>query len=206
MKAMDKQPAPKIAILGWGSLIWDKRPEFDDKHGEWKDDGPELPLEFSRISETRLGALTLVIDPDHGQTCTVQHALSTRMNPEDAIADLRCREGTMMKRMGFYFAGGSRTCEPPVPHSIPAWAKAKELDAVVWTGLPSNFEDVLRKQKLKEELTTFSVKNAIAHIQRLNPEAKAMAATYVWRAPAYVDTPLRRALQAAPWFASPEPE
>ena len=33
---------PRIAILGWGSLIWDKRPEFDEKHAPWEDDGPAL--------------------------------------------------------------------------------------------------------------------------------------------------------------------
>lgn len=37
----------KIAILGWGSLIWDKRPDFDDRHGKWEPDGPELPFDES---------------------------------------------------------------------------------------------------------------------------------------------------------------
>ena len=34
-----------IAILGWGSLLWDERPEFDGQHGDWKFDGPVVPLE-----------------------------------------------------------------------------------------------------------------------------------------------------------------
>jgi hypothetical protein len=40
----------KIAILGWGSLLWDKRPEFDEQHDEWQFDGPKLKIEFSRVS------------------------------------------------------------------------------------------------------------------------------------------------------------
>jgi hypothetical protein len=101
----DKKAAPRIALLGWGSLIWDKRPDFDKYHGEWLADGPILPLEFSRVSgETRKRALTLVIDPDNGTNCTVQYAMSTRKDPDDAIADLRCREGTVMRCMGFWFA------------------------------------------------------------------------------------------------------
>lgn len=53
----------KIAILAWGSLIWDDNwPEFDKQRGEWLKDGPILPLEFSRVSASRDKALTLVID------------------------------------------------------------------------------------------------------------------------------------------------
>jgi len=44
----------KIAILGRGSLLWDKKPEFEKRHGSWYEDGPLLKLEFSRISDSRL--------------------------------------------------------------------------------------------------------------------------------------------------------
>src|SRR5690348_12261181 len=100
----DKEP-PKIAILAWGSLIWDDGwPQFDKQRGEWLKDGPVLPLEFSRISASRDKALTLVIDPDNGSDCKVMYAISKRKNPDDAIADLRDREGTIMDHMGFHFA------------------------------------------------------------------------------------------------------
>ena len=36
-----------IAILGWGSLLWDERLEFDDHHAPWELDGPNLEIEFS---------------------------------------------------------------------------------------------------------------------------------------------------------------
>jgi hypothetical protein len=31
---------PQIAILGWGSLLWEDRPEFDEWHDNWRSDGP----------------------------------------------------------------------------------------------------------------------------------------------------------------------
>ncbi|WP_457663205.1 hypothetical protein [Sinorhizobium medicae] len=196
---MNKKADLRIAILGWGSLIWDKRPEFDEKHEKWEDDGPVLKLEFSRISETRKGALTLVIDNDYGQDCTVQYTFSTRKDPVDAIADLRCREGTIMKRMGFWFADGSQTCEPDVPQTIPLWAKAKKIHVVVWTGLPRNYE----KEASPGNKSVFSVEAATAYVQNLPAEGKAKAAEYIWRAPNYVTTPLRTALLSAPWFPPP---
>jgi hypothetical protein len=52
---------PKIAILGWGSLLWEGGAEFDRWHDEWRLDGPVLRLELSRVSSRRLDALTLVI-------------------------------------------------------------------------------------------------------------------------------------------------
>ncbi|MHC2302867.1 hypothetical protein [Rhizobium mongolense] len=65
----EKKVALRIAILGWGSLIWDQRPEFDMHHKGWLRGGPVLMLEFSRISESRKSALTLVIDNTHGEPC-----------------------------------------------------------------------------------------------------------------------------------------
>ena len=183
----------RIAILGWGSLFWDERPEFDETHDDWQLDGPILPLEFSRVSETRTRALTLVIDSENGTDCRVAYAMSKRRCPEDAIADLRCREGTVLKRIGFWFVDGSSRCEPEVPDAIVSWAKEKTLDVVIWTGLPSNF-----KKKVNKD---FSVKAAIEHLQGLPPKGKANAATYVWRAPSFIRTKLRVALETEPWFA-----
>jgi hypothetical protein len=86
----------KTAILGWGSLLWDSRPEFDSQHGPWDPNGPILPIEFCRVSETRGGALTLVIDDQFGAACTCKFSISARNNPDDTISDLRCREGTTL--------------------------------------------------------------------------------------------------------------
>jgi len=193
---------PQIAILAWGSLIWDDRwPAFDDQRGEWLDDGPVLPLEFSRVSKTRNGALTLVIDPDNGDDCKVMYAMSRRRNAADAIADLRDRESTIMDHIGFYFAQEpERKCVPAVPDAIPAWAKTKQLDVVVWAGMPSNFP---AKNAVKKG-EKFSIDAAIAHLQTITPEGKAAAATYLWRAPGLVVTKLRTRLQAEPWFSTPK--
>ena len=59
----------KIAILGWGSLIWlPKDLNFDTNSG-WKENGPVLPIEFARISQD--GRLTLVITPNGTEVTTL---------------------------------------------------------------------------------------------------------------------------------------
>lgn len=185
---------PTIAILGWGSLLWDVRPEFNQHHLPWQFDGPQLPIEFARISKTPGGALTLVLDSACGTPCTVAHARSKRNDPEDAIFDLRSREGTTRKNIGYFFANGSaqQAREASTLATIAAWAKAKAFDVVVWTDLPSNFQ--------AEAGQPFSVPAALAHLSSLSPEGKAAAAAYVWRAPELVVTPLRTELQSQPWF------
>jgi hypothetical protein len=44
----------RIAILGWGSLIWD--PRDLPISGPWQCGGSVIPIEFSRISENGLSA------------------------------------------------------------------------------------------------------------------------------------------------------
>lgn len=184
------------AILGWGSLLWDSRPEFDSQHGEWRPDGPTLPIEFCRVSSTRGGALTLVIEHQFGAQCTCAFSISARKNPDDTISDLRCREGTTLANIGYYFADGTRQYaqSEATLTAVQAWAHAKNIDVVIWTDLRSNFSTKSSVRK------PFSVANAIAHLQLLPSEAKANAAEYIWRSPMLVDTPLRRAVQTEPWF------
>jgi len=186
----------KIAILGWGSLLWDPRPNFDLHHGPWQPNGPTLPIEFSRISKTRNGALTLVIDHQFGEPCVTQFSISARRNPDDAICDLRCREGTTPANVGYYFADQTRrqARSEATLAAVGPWARKESIDVVVWTDLGSNFQE---KSSAKE---AFSVANAIVHLQLLPSEWKAGAAEYIRHSPVLVDTPLRRAVQTEPWF------
>jgi len=187
----------KIAILGWGSLLWEGGPEFDSWIEPWRYDGPALKIEFSRVSEKRLGALTLVIDTENGLSTQVAWCLSKRAKLEDAVADLRCREGTTNENIGCVCLD-----ERPAPpntlekeDSIVAWARERKLDAVVWTALKSNFKEKVNKP--------FSVKAVVAYVKTLSPAGKAKAAEYVWRAPDFVQTAVRSALQHEPWFSKP---
>jgi hypothetical protein len=184
----------KIAILGWGSLLWDKsHREFDKHHGAWKFDGPVLKLEFSRKSASRLNALTLVIDAIRGEECKVAYAVSKRRAVEKALTDLQEREGTSRRNIGCVFSDGSRRQgrDADSVDVILHWAQGTSLDVVLWTDLPGDFGDVPKSE---------FVEAAVNHVQQLPAEAKALAAEYMWRAPEFVVTPLRTALQAEPWF------
>ena len=185
----------RIAILGWGSLRWDDSyPAFDVQHGEWADDGPVLPVEFSRISRKRKSALTLVIDEENGEPCQVGFALSRRATCEEAAEDLRIREETTAPNVDSLIVRlAMADSVDRVRHSIQAWASAKKLDAVVWTGLKSNF--------VRNTGHAFSIARAIAHLDMLSAEGRCHAVEYFQKAPDAIDTPLRRALRkrCAPW-------
>ncbi|HDL85824.1 MAG TPA: hypothetical protein ENH11_05825 [Candidatus Acetothermia bacterium] len=176
----------KIALLGWGSLLWDDSSEFDALHGDWQFDGPLLKIEFSRISDSRSGALTLVIDPQNGVPVRVAYCLSKRPNISDVIEDIRKREKTATRNIGYFCSTGkSRSSNQESLESISGWAGDRDLNGVVWTDLPSNFEEKAGKP--------FTVANAVAYLQTRNEEARAKAIDYFRRAPDFVRTPLRDA-------------
>ncbi len=174
-----------IAILGWGSLVWDQR-ELPTR-SDWVDDGPHLPLEFSRVSKD--GRLTLVIDLNHGVSSKTCYALSSRSDLMDAVADLRDREGTVSKRIGFldtrdHSKSIDRYAEQAdVFAIIRAWALKNNVDSVIWTALTSQFKD--------ETGSEFSVQRAIDYVNSLPKSAKKVATEYITKAPECVKTPFR---------------
>ena len=174
-----------IAILGWGSLIWD--PQELPHYGPWKTGGPRLPLEFSRVSSD--GRLTLVIDPSGPQLPT-RFALSPRTDISDAVEDLRKREGAARQHIGFLIAAtGSNSRQTfsrqiDVNELVKNWCVSQQVDGCVWTALPSNFCEEINLE--------FSPDNAVVYLERLGKTNREKALRYFRNAPAEVDTPLRR--------------
>lgn len=179
----------KIAILGWGSLLWETHPEFDLWHSFWEYDGPTLKIEFSRVSESRNNALTLVIDPVNGVEVTVAWCLSQRTTLTDAIRDLMSREGTKPDCIGSIIVNHNENLweHYVFEKEIIEWAAPKDLDAVIWTALPSNFQEKTNQ--------SFSVDNALSYLKSLPIKDKEKAEEYIKKAPQFVQTPLRNAFQ-----------
>lgn len=184
----------RTAILGWGSLTWDHR-ELPKVKGDWAEGGPMLPIEFSRISESRGGILTLVIDPVNGVSVSTRFAVSSRRDLEDAICDLRTREGTVVRRIGYVdLVSGSQRSNimPAAGNLVRKWALDNGFDAVIWTDLPSNFEEKIKKP--------LSLNSAVEYLHALSEDAVAGAREYISKAPKEINTPLRQRLQDALWF------
>jgi hypothetical protein len=179
-----------IAILGWGSLVWDMRALATV--ADWQPGGPVLPIEFSRKS--RDGRLTLVIDPANGEQVATRYIRSRFENLNDAIGNLREREGNPHRdHIGYVNLvahterAWARQNQPAACDTITAWAQANDWQTVIWTALLSNFEE--------EQREPFTVPAAIRYLNGLNGETETRALEYIRRAPPETLTPLRRAFQ-----------
>ncbi len=183
----------KIAVLGWGSLIWN--PGELKTAAPFAPNGPLLPIEFCRISKD--GRLTLAIDETFGDVCTTYSAPSAFADLDAAIENLRKREGTIASEIGFVQPATGRQSDaamerhPQVVATIAAWAEAGGYDAAIWTALASNFDE------LDKAGEPFSVTAAIRYLEGLNakdPAAFRRAWDYIQKAPAEVETPVRDAV------------
>jgi uncharacterized protein YdaT len=193
----------KIAILAWGSLLWEKGNLA--LRANWAPGGPELPLEFSRVSESRDGALTLVIDPKNGVEIPAYFAVSAHQNLDTAIRNLHERERTRSKFIGYVncSSGQSRSSILPTASSkIREWAGKNNFDAVIWTDLPSNFDDVDKAKfsDVDEPSMKFTVDNAQKYLHCLKARGAAKAREYIKKAPPEVETELRKRMRSDPWL------
>ena len=174
-----------ILILGWGSLIW--RPGELRTAGDWILDGPILPIEFSRISEK--GRLTLVIDEQNGVPVHTRSIKSACHTLDDAIDNLRIREGSPnAKGIGFANMGDGSTSPTALERhksaaaTITKWGQSKGADGVIWTAIGPRWP-------LKDR---FSVEAAAQYVACLEEPLRSEAHEYMRKAPAEVVTPVRK--------------
>lgn len=169
----------KIACLGWGSLVWN--PEELQIQREWFNDGPIIPIEFTRQSEN--GRITLVID-NLSKPVRSLWALMTTENINDSINSLKEREGTTISNI--HHISPTEETTDKVKSVIKKWLIEKNLDAAIWTGLPSKFNGRNIRPTIEE---------VIEHLSKLDYKVWKLAQEYICKTPKQIDTEYRRIIE-----------
>lgn len=205
----------KVAILGWGSLIWRDTTldgTLGDSDGDhklklsspWHDDGPSLPIEFARVSTGN--RLTLVLVPDVPLQ-KVLWSVSSFGKFEEARENLRRREGDGVKLEAIHFlkAGiGEKLAPAPALAQterthVRGWMSSHpDIDAVIWTGLGVKDPNGKLAQWGQNEPYSWGPDAALDFL-RGNDDPKDSASTpipggareYIARTPPSIRTPLR---------------
>jgi len=177
----------KIVILGWGSLIWNPKTLKHNKTFGWQIDGPILPLEFARISKD--GRLTLVIT-ENGTKVQTLYTISCYSTVEDAVLNLKLREGNKRTPVGFYNKriSNSKTKNGVQIEAMKSWLKdKKDFDAVIWTDLGEKWES--------EEFGLINPNERIEYLKKLTGSKAALAQEYIRKTPAQIDTKYRKLIE-----------
>ncbi|MDH3740979.1 MAG: hypothetical protein OER56_05220 [Hyphomicrobiales bacterium] len=184
----------KIAVIGYGSLIWDLDDLEPKVNGAWqRSTGPAMPVEFARVSPKRKQALVLVIHQGVPAPSATSYIMSNRTSLEQAIEDLAARERTDLDHIGHATRGGkSFSRNEGVAETAGQWLDDTGLDAAVWTDLDGNFDD--------HTGDAFSHEAGLTYLRTLTGQSLFEAWQYISYAPAETDTPFRRFLSTDSWW------
>jgi len=173
----------KIAIVGWGYLIWD--PRGMDLEPQWHADGPLLPVEFARFSS---GPVLTPVLVEGAPLQPTLWTLSRKASVLAAAADLAVREGVWAHDIGHWTRVEAMRASSGIEAVIAEWAVAKGLDGVVWRAVQPNLPD------LTPGMATEQVR--LDYLRGLVTTGRAAAAKqYFERTPAQIATPFRRLVQ-----------
>ena len=182
----------RIAIVGYGSLIWDLDNLAPHVTGQWSlGTGPKMPVEFSRISPKRKMGLVLVVDQTLNHQCQTNIIESSRSNLQHTINDLAARERCDAEMIGHLDMNGNGL------HGfsyVEEWLERSSFDGVVWTALPGNYHSHTGR--------AFSHHNARDYLRTLKRDALVEAWRYIEFAPEVTATPFRQFLAEDPFWQS----
>jgi hypothetical protein len=191
----------KIAILGWGSLIW--CPRELDLASKWHADGPCLPVELARRSGGNRATLVIMPPTYELSHSRVYWARSGFDNRDEARANLCEREGKPKRRFIHYaelapdgegawgpnYKGGGP--DDTMGEKVVDWLRNSDhgLDTAIWTGIPPEGFDHSDPNLLKAEVVRW-----LLYLRRQGEESVRAAREYVEFAPPSISTPIRRAI------------
>lgn len=172
----------KIACLGWGSLIW--KSGVLPVASAWHSDGPQVPIEFVRISEGGELATAICLN---ATPVPVLWAWLNTASLETAWRALREREGIPDSRAD---GVGILTVTESSVGPLADWARARGIEGLIWTALPACKDGVEGRIPTLDE--------AVDYLQRLEGETREHAHRYIEQVPAQIDTAYRRAFAVLP--------
>ena len=170
----------KIACIGWGSLIW--RPERLKIQNHWFEDGPILPIEFTRISSDN--RVTLIIDTEAKPIRTLW-ALMNCNDIDEAKKSLIEREGVKKDSL-IHWVNQTDNVTDEIQVGIQNWLKEKSIDSAIWTGLSFS---------TKTDNKRPSIAKIIAHLNEIEHNERQLAEEYIRKAPRQIDTEYRRQIE-----------
>ena len=167
----------KIGCLGWGSLIW--KPGELRLAGDWRADGPALPIEFSRVADGGELATAICLG---AATVDVLWAPLITNSLQQACDDLASREGIPPARTDGI--GVLMVHEVEDGGGLNSWALAHRLDALVWTALPPRYQNIENRIPTAPE--------AADYLMSLDEATQAHARDYLQKVPEQIHTAYRQ--------------
>lgn len=173
-----------IAIIGWGSLLHNNKAL--NISGDWKFDGPRLPLEFAYISKNK--SLTLTINPVSPSIQT-PWGLASFDSLNSAISSVASQLRVDVEEIGCFSKekSGSKKMTPYMENEMLNWLVEKNLDKVLWLNRRTNFQEVTGSE--------FSLDNAIDYVIGLGKNEALEMEENVISTPEQIETPLRDRLR-----------
>ncbi len=170
-----------IAVLGWGSLIWDPRELVLEN--PWVGNGPMIRVDYLRRSSRNRVTLVLHQSAAEVPSLSTSYAGSNWTRVRDMLV---LREGvTAQPEAIHHWTTGEG--EGVNIAGLPKWAESNGVDHVLWTALPPRWDRIDGRVPTLEQVVGF--------LEGLRPDRHHAAEEYVRRTPAQVMTTIREAIQ-----------
>lgn len=163
----------KIAIIGWGYLVWD--PRGLDIELPWHPDGPRLPIEFARFTNSPRLVPVLV---EGAPLQPALWAMSRKQSVPAVVGDFAFRAGVRLEDIGYWSPDEGMRRATGFAAPIARWVAERGFDGAVWRALGPNLPDrrpgipseQVRLEFLRELVSTGRAHDAREYFERMPPQ------------------------------------